>query len=238
MTNCTLTHEADATATGFYLLTPVHRPPVRIHYPIFSHNFLIKVKFKFIKLRPTWNWLTIGTRCRYLTNRLLRLWNQRQKTKDERVLRMNCTCCWTMSWNEQRMMCESPSSSKAHGHSYDESPEQIDSTKTKEKMKQKPPSRLIVDASGADRPIKSRRMASKITETNGSVHRTNLKNVVAVVPVENFGKNKKRKSCFALDSSVQPETSRFPNWTPTSGCWLLFFSLSKRKYKTLYSSCD
>ena len=28
-------HEADATATGFYLLTPVHRPPVRIHYPIF-----------------------------------------------------------------------------------------------------------------------------------------------------------------------------------------------------------
>ena len=138
------------------------------------------------------------------------------ETKDKRRTGFadEFTCCWTMSWNEQRMMCESPSSSKAHGHSYDESPEQIDSTKTKEKMKQKPPSRLIiVVASGADRPIKSRRMASKITETNGSVHRTNLKNVVAVVRVENFGTNKncKRKSCFALDSSVQPETSRFPN---------------------------
>ena len=153
------------------------------------------------------------------------------ETKDKRRTGFadEFTCCWTMSWNEQRMMCESPSSSKAHGHSYDESPEQIDSTKTKEKMKQKPPSRLIiVDASGADRPIKSRRMASKITETNGSVHRTNLKNVVAVVPVENFGKNKncKRKIVLRSTAACNPrrvafQTERQP---VAAGCFFFFHS--------------
>ncbi len=42
-------HGADATATGFYLLTPVHRPLPGIHYPIFptiSDPSSMKIKFK------------------------------------------------------------------------------------------------------------------------------------------------------------------------------------------------